>query len=615
MPCHPQLRCLRILPEPTILYHGGESFARWRDADCLGPTDHMSDQGKVTDEAVSPEHAYRQYRILKIGVLALLVMGCAIPLAMNLVDPDLWGHWQYGRDWIADGELPQTATHTYAAPNHRWINHENAAELLLAVGFERLGVHALLVVKCLIGLAILATMVWTARRRQVHALAAWALMLLVANNLQAFFPMRPQLLSFAILTAAMLCLDRAFPRWPDEKTIRYAWLWALPPLFALWVNSHGGFVAGLCVVGAVLCGRICELLASDRKHLGAPLHLAVIGLACVAATLINPYGLDMHRWLLGSLGSPRPEITEWAPPLPGKPVFWPFVTLSVVAAASLIATRRRRDWTQIAILLLVGWQASMHLRHIAFFALLCGFWLPSHLQSALKRLRPDRSEPLPTVLPARWLRMAMAAAILFGIGCQGFALASRLRDFPVQQERFPVGAIQFMADRGLQGKLVVAFNWAQYAIAALSPDVTVGFDGRFRTCYPQDVVDMHFDFLLGEHEGQRFRSEASGPVDGAKVLQFGHPDMVLVDPEYPNAVRIMQEQAAQPQPDWVLLYRDPQAELWGRRARYDDPTSEHYLPEALRQLAAQPTTANPQWPALPSRDRQTDPPRAARGGR
>ena len=44
---------------------------------------------------------------------------------------------------------------------------------------------------------------------------------------------------------------------------------------------------------------------------------------------------------------------------------------------------------------------------------------------------------------------------------------------------------------GLRGNLVVAYNWAQYAISVFCSKqpgggrMRVGFDGRFRACYPQ----------------------------------------------------------------------------------------------------------------------------------
>jgi hypothetical protein len=547
-----------------------------------------------------PETARRHYRLLKIGTIALLVLACAFPLSLNLVDPDLWGHVRYGQDWLEAGELPRTASHTYAAEGHPWVNHENAAELLLAIGFGHLPVPVMLVVKCLFGLSILLLMVWVASGHGVSAIASWALMLVVSANLQAFFPMRPQLLSFGLLAAVLLCLDRAFREWHPDQRIAWRWLGCVPVLFVVWVNSHGAFAAGLCIVCALLAGRMVELAWwRGRSSWRMQGQLALVGTACVLATLINPYGWGMHEWLMFSLGSPRPEITEWAPPLPHKPVFWPLVLLLAVGVGSWAGTKHRRDWPQIVVMALVSWQACLHLRHIALVALLAGFWLPMHFSSALARLRPGGNRPLPTVVPAAWLRFAMFAAILVGVTAQSLALANRLSDFPVYRDKYPVDALQWMVDHRLRGKLVASFNWAQYAIGALAPHVQVGFDGRFRTCYPQEVVDMHFDFLLGEHEGHRHRSPQSPPIDGTRVLEFGNPDLVLVDRRYPNCVAVMEAEGSREDPEWTLLYRDPIAEIWGRTSRYAAADSPHYLPPSERETDVRLLQARFQWPALP----------------
>jgi hypothetical protein len=171
----------------------------------------------------------------------------------------------------------------------------------------------------------------------------------------------------------------------------------------------------------------------------------------------------------------------------------------------------------------------------------------------------------------------------------------------VLRSQYPVDALQYMVDHRITGKAVVAFNWAQYAIAALAPHVKVQFDGRFDTCYPQEVIDMHFDWLLGEQTGPRERSPASGPVDGTRVLEFGSPDLVLLQRTYPNPVAVMKSVAADEKSEWTLLYSDSVAELWGRRSRYDDPASPHYLPPSERKLDIRLLEARFQWPALPDR--------------
>lgn len=552
------------------------------------------------------EEARRQYRWLKSATIVALALGCAIPLSLNLVDPDLWGHVRYGQDWLAEGELPRTASHTFTAVGYPWINHENLAELAFAKGYETIGPQGLLIAKCLWGMAILAAMVWVAQKNRVHPFAAWALMLLIAANMQAFFPVRPQLFSFALCAVALVLLDRAFCDWKTKQQIHWHSLWPLPIVFVVWANAHGGFALGLCIVGAYLAGRILETLwAGGFEALPRAVALSVLGICCALATLANPYGWQLHAWLLKSLGQPRPEITEWLPPKLGDPIFWQWIALLVVAVLSLWKTRLKRDWVQIVILAIVAWQSSLHLRHIAFLALLSGFWLPQHLQSALGRLRPAHDETLPTIKLSPLLRGLAVLTLLASIGMQSFALSKLWSDFPVERNRYPVDAMQFMADRGCTGRLVVSFNWAQYAIAALAPEVQVAFDGRFRTCYPQKIVDMHFDFLLGEFGGKRSRSPDSGPIDGTRVLDYGSPDLVLVDRRYETPVEIMKQVSTRPNSEWVLLYCDRVAELWGRRTRFGDPAHSDYMPLALRVLDAGPREGSVTWPALPLRGRPT----------
>jgi hypothetical protein len=546
----------------------------------------------------------RELRLLRWCAVLALVLACAWPLSFNLVDPDLWGHVRYGQDWLTAGELPRTATHTFTAEGYPWINHENLAELTLAACYETFGVSGMLLTKCLLGMTIVLAMVWIARRHGVNPLVAWTLMLVVTTNLQPFFPLRPQLFSFGLCAAVLVLLDRGFRDWQEQRQFDTRWLWCLPLVFIVWVNAHGGFVAGLGIVGAYLGGRILELLWPRKNISWSKIrHLTAIGVACVLATLVNPYGWELHRWLLASLIEPRPEITEWLPPHPSDPVFWPWLTMLSVIAVSLLGTKHRRDWLHVTILLLVIWQSALHLRHVAFVALLCGFWIPEHLQSTLRRLLPSK-ENSPTLSFAPWVRRVSVVALLLAIAVQSLEVDERLRDFPVDRGRFPVDAVQFMADRGLEGKLVVAFNWSQYALASLAPRITVGFDGRYDTCYPIEVVDMHFDFLLGEAGGLRNRSPHSGPIDGTRVLEFEQPDLVLIDRHYENPLAIMKAEEAKPNPTWVLLYRDRVAELWGRASKYSDSKSSAFIPLNHRVQDASPREGNIQWPALPLEGRE-----------
>jgi hypothetical protein len=274
--------------------------------------------------------------------------------------------------------------------------------------------------------------------------------------------------------------------------------------------------------------------------------------------------------------------------------------LVLAAVGSLAATRQRRDWVHVAVLALVFWQACEHVRHISLLSILAGFWLPAHFYSAVGRLRPDTTDR-PTVRLARVVRWAAALGVSVAIALQSSVLCLRTAQLPVYRHMYPVDAITFMTEHGMTGRLVVSFNWAQYALAALAPDVQVSFDGRFRTCYPQEVIDRNFDFLLGENNGRRFRSPASGPIDGRRVLDDGAPNLVLVDRHYEHATKIMAEQAAAADPEWTLLYQDAIAQLWGRRAEFDNPNHPHYLAADKRMISDHLSKTAVAWPALPAR--------------
>jgi hypothetical protein len=185
----------------------------------------------------------------------------------------------------------------------------------------------------------------------------------------------------------------------------------------------------------------------------------------------------------------------------------------------------------------------------------------------------------------------------------GFQLVNRLTSLRVKRDKYPVAALDYMARRNLNGKLVCTFNWAQYALAALGqrgdqPGIEVQIDGRCRTSYSQEMLDMHFDFVLGDVGPDiRYRDPQSGPFNPTRVLNVNRPDLVLISRRQQPSVEVMQSQA-----EWVLLYQDSLAQLWGRASKYDDPSSSHYLSSSKREIGDWRQQGWTRWPALPALD-------------
>lgn len=566
-------------------------------------------------------------RYLDRAVLVVVVMAGLVAMSLNVADPDLWGHIQYGRDALQSG-LPATTTYSYLAEGYPWINHEIVAEFTLALVNDTGGGTLLLVSKALAALFVLLCVVRACRKQGAGLVVTAVLTLLVAVGLGNHWSLRPQLFSYVFFTLMLVIIDEAFQGWdfsydlllkkvtaylggttpPSESFklhysgLRLRLLWLLPFLMIAWTNAHGGFLAGLCVLIAILCLRSVEaILVKGRAAQGLLLRFGLMIVASCTATFLNPYGPGFHRWLYDDLKVPRPEIVEWRAPDFSDPQMYPFLLLIAVFAICLALSPARRDWAKQIVLALVLWQAMSHLRHASFFTIAVGLWLPGLFQAACARIGIGRDQTSMAGSMNRFGRAAFACGVAIALLICSTQLVTRLTNLRVQKHVFPVSAVQYISEQGLTGRMVCTFNWAQYVLAAVGPapgrtdGILVQVDGRCRTSYSQEMLDMHFDFILGPaHPDQRFRDPASGPYDPARSLKEGHPDLVLIHRSQEPSVDVMHAHRDQ----WTLLYQDELAQLWGRKARYDLPTSPYYLAENRRSITETKQQGDHPWPAI-----------------
>ncbi len=542
----------------------------------------------------------------------LVILAGAVFLSRNHADPDFWGHVQYGRDVLRNG-LPLTATYSYTAINYRWINHENLSEIIFAWVVDHWGVPALLFMKALSGAALTGILWFRLRHRGLTPLVATVVLLAGLANVMFFWTLRPQWFTLTLFVVLLALLDdkssqagrslgtSSGAQLTEGRRMLRRLLWIAPGVFLVWANFHGGFVLGLVFLAAYLGLRSCQWALSFRRA-GIVLasQAAVVLLLCVASTLVNPYGWELHRWLRYSLGAARPEIAEWHPPRLLDPVFtpwWVFLGFSAIVGA---LTWRRRDWLRSVMLVLFAWQPLLHLRHIPFYTLAFLWWCAEDtaiVWNGFMRRFGIRARLAPAAdNPPLWLWIAAGAVAVGLIGL----LVSQVGVIPVHREQYPVDCVQYIARQGLDGRMVARFDWAQYVLETFAHGpkdrpVTLAVDGRFRTCYPRSVLDAYFDFAQGDDPACRNRAPNSPPFDPTRILRMGNPDLVLIGCDERQPGRILREHAR----DWTLLYRDGVAELWGRRSRYDDPKRPDYVASEQRLLNVPKPHGFVPWPAHP----------------
>ena len=579
-------------------------------------------------ENSEPDATHRMTGVDLLCVLLVIVVS-ALAMAPNVADPDLWGHIQFGRDVLATQQIADTTSYSFTAEGYRWINHENLSEIVMALVADTAGPVGLMLGKFLLSLLVILGVFRTNLRQGNGLIVASIMTLLVATNLGYHWSIRPQISSFICFTLLLLLFQYSFSgwrggwhlKWRDKRSVNGSnenqalnafnrsqkrALWLLIPLFFIWANAHGGFLAGVAVAVTYLGLRAFEVLLAgghmgrSNHNAGLALQFAGLAVAIILTTLVNPYGSGLQTWLLQSLGSPRPEISDWStnPLLTGVGMkLWMLIG---VAAIALIGSKKKHDATESIILALLVWQALSHFRHTPFLAIAIGFWVGPHLKSVIDRTATAAETS--TFKPA-YQRLVQIGLLVFLIGST-FLLGQRLSDLQVKRDQFPVDAIDFMRQNRLHGKLVVSYDWAQYSIAALCSEAhlsdpqqrsRVAFDGRFRTCYPQSIIDMHFDFLYGHAPHmERHRDPHSPPIDPARVLRFESPDLVLLKRQGERTEKHMYENTDH----WVLLYQDGIAQVWGRRSTYDTPSNPSFFAVEKRVIHNTQRHDSVTWPAI-----------------
>ena len=185
----------------------------------------------------------------------------------SIADPDIWWHLRNAEELIRTGHFVRADAYSFTVHGTAWINHEWLGEFPYYLGWRCLGLRGLYLVMTLALSTIFLLLYRLAclRARDFKA-AALACGLAIPLATVSFGP-RTLLFGWIFLLLELLIL---------ETCDSHGWrLWLLPPLFALWVNTHGSWLIGFALLIAfalagcfnVQAGRIQSLRRSAAQLL------------------------------------------------------------------------------------------------------------------------------------------------------------------------------------------------------------------------------------------------------------------------------------------------------------------------------------------------------------
>lgn len=448
--------------------------------------------------------------------LGAVLVGCVYYFAnRGVADPDIWFHLRNAEYLLKTHHFVRTDMYSYTVAGAPWIDHEWLTEIPYYLAWRVWGLRGIfLLMMCLIEAVMLGTYALgtlVSGSAKSAFLASFVAMFLATVS----FGPRTLLFGWIYLIVLLAVLWRYKHHGKDS-------LWVLPPLFLLWINSHGSWLIGMVALWIfILAGLVAfngPSLESSRWTPAQLKRLLTVAAISMLALFINPYGYKLVFYpfdLALRLKLTVANTEEWASvdfhSLRGK------ILLAVILFMLVITVVRKQRWKlEWFVLFLFAFYTSVTYMRFLFLA---GIIFSPILASRLDMVPPYQPEKDKPLLNAAFV----AAAIAFIIW-----------RFPAERSLaadvdsiYPSKAIGYLQSRVQHdpGRVLNDYLWGGYLILNCR-DVPVFIDSREDVFENQGILRDYLDFInlkgsLELLEKHRIRYLLL-PSNGAQAYFFEH---------------------------------------------------------------------------------------------
>ncbi|MFZ0882546.1 MAG: hypothetical protein WAN14_04045 [Candidatus Acidiferrales bacterium] len=401
------------------------------------------------------------------AMLGMLLVGAVFVVGSTFsVDPDMWWHIRVGQEILSTHHWPTTDPYSFTVAGQPWMAYEWLGEVLLG-GIARIaGLQGLMALLIVLASAVILALYGYTTLRSGNSKASFVACAVLYALATPFFSMRPQMLGYFFLILTLIALELF-------RQGKSRFLWFLPVIFLLWVNTHGSFIVGLGTIFVYwLAGlKQFELGGIEGRQWTAAqrTRLELIFLLCLAVLPITPYGTRLAMYPFDmALSQPVnvANILEWQPMpfnlLDGKI----FLVLLLGFFVTQVAFQLTFRVEELALFLFGTMMACLHLRFLILFV---PFFAPL-LATTFARWVPryDRKKDI---------FLLNAALMALVIGCIVHYFRSNAEMQQLVAKTFPAEAVQYIHQHHVPGPLFNNYGFGGYLVWAL-PGQKVFIDGR-----------------------------------------------------------------------------------------------------------------------------------------
>jgi len=415
-----------------------------------------------------------------------------------LLDSNTGYHIRTGDYILEHGSVPHGDIFSFSKPGEPWFAWEWLSAVLFAAAFQAFGLKGLIILTgsliALSNVILLRHMVW----RGANFLMAIAVVHLVLVASSIHYLARPHVFTLLFLPIALWMID-ADRLNPSRR------IWFLVPLAALWANLHGGFLALLACLAIVAAGSAVEALLNSDSFLRARRY-AMVTVACLAASAVNPYGFAIHAHALPYLKTKwiLELVQEFQSPnfhSPGTIYFELLLFMGIGLVVWLLAERKVAP-----ALLILAWAhaALTSMRHIPIYAFVAApplahaatrlwdHWAAGAKSDSVRAifgsLASEHTAGLRRI--SVWTPIAVLVMLLLPLG------GAWPDDFPAG--KFPADIVEANAERISASRIFTTDSWADYLTFHFYPRQKIFVDGR-SDFFGQQISEAYIQILKGQY--------------------------------------------------------------------------------------------------------------------
>lgn len=450
-----------------------------------------------------------------------------------LYDPDVPWHLAAGQYILDHKTIPFSDLWSFTMEEQQeytWYNIAWGWDVVIALIANLFGEGGLFVITVAFAAFIVSLMAHHLLQRGYHDDVVKIMATLVGLVIWHSLFARPHLMSYLLAFVFYIILHNN-----KEKHHKHPLLITLPLLMVLWVNMHGGFLAGFTVIGAFFIEAVVKKQHSYAKQ------LLCSGVLCGLALCVNPYGIYIVDAVLRSLNSSITNyIGEWR-----SFAYGDFLGPSVYLLVFIFASNSRDKNIPLSDKILAfAWliAALFSIRNFAIFSLLSAPYLAYNIQQSIELKKHKEYNT-----PARQVGIfAIACAVIVIFLVPSTRQELTFHEIIVDEERAPLAAINYIREHYPDKRFLNHYDIGGYMIY-FAPEYKVFADGRAGTAYSEEALQDILQFFFFEDGWQ-------------DLLSKYHIDGIIIPNQYKNNLTTLEKDKR-----WKLVFESKAANVYIKR--------------------------------------------------